>query len=40
MSNTQAPGSDITGTSMAVFKGAEELLTDKFLYSAVFRCQI
>ena len=37
---TQAPGSDFTGTSLAVLKGAEELLTDKFLLSTVFRSQI
>ena len=29
--NTQAPGSDFTGTSLAVLKGAKQLLTDKFL---------
>ena len=38
--NTQAPGSDFTGTSLAVLKGAEQLLTDKFLFVTVFRCQI
>ena len=37
---TQAPGSDFIGTSLAVLKGAKELLTDKFLISTVFRCQI
>ena len=29
---TQAPDSDFTGTSLAVLKGAKELLTDKFLF--------
>ena len=37
---TQASGSDFTGTSLAVLKGAKKLLTDKFLFSTVFRCQI
>ena len=37
---TQAPGSDFAGTSLTVLKGAKELLTDKFLFSTVFRCQI
>ena len=36
---TQAPGSDFTGTSLAVLKGAKELSTDKFMFSTVFRCQ-
>ena len=36
----QAPGSDFTGASLAVLKGAKELLTHKFLFSTVFRCQI
>ena len=36
---TQAPCSYFTGTSLAALKGAEELLTDKFLFS-VLRCQI
>ena len=29
--NTQAPGSDFTGTSLTVLKGATQLLTDKCL---------
>ena len=37
---TQAPGSDFTGTSLAVLKGTEQLLTDKFLFVTVFRCQM
>ena len=39
--NTQAPGSDFKGTSLAVLKGAKQLfITDKFLFVTVFRCQI
>ena len=40
--NTHAPGSDFKGacTSLAVLKGAKQLLTDKFLFLTVFRCQI
>ena len=37
---TQAPGSDFTGTSLAVLMDVKELLTDTFLFSTVFRCQI
>ena len=37
---TQDPGSDFKGTSLAVLKGAKQLLTDKFLFVTVFRCQI
>ena len=39
--NTQAPGSDFKGTSLAVLKGAKQLLiTGQFLFVSVFRCQI
>ena len=38
--NTQVLGSDFTGTSLAVLKSAKQLLTDKFLFVTVFRCQI
>ena len=38
---TQAPSSDFKGTSqLAALKGAKELITDKFLFSTVFKCQI
>ena len=37
---TQTPDSHFAGTSLAVFKGAEELLTDTFLFPTVFRGQI
>ena len=33
--NTQDPGSDFKGTSLAVLKGAKQLLTDKFLFVTV-----
>ena len=38
--NTQDPGSDFKCTSLAVLKGAKQLLTDKFLFVTVFRCEI
>ena len=38
--NTQAHGTDFTGTSLAILKGAKQLLTDKFLFVTVFKCQI
>ena len=38
--STQAPGSDFKGTSLAILEGAKQLLTDKFLFVTVFRCQI
>ena len=38
--NTQDRGSDFKCISLAVLKGAKQLLTDKFLFVTVFRCQI
>ena len=38
--NTQDPGSDFEGTSLATLKSAKQLLTDTFLFLTVFRCQI
>ena len=38
--NKQAPGSDFKGTSLAVLKGARQLLTDELLFVTVFSCQI
>ena len=38
--NTQDPGSDFKCASLAFLKGAKQLLTDKFLFVIVFRCQI
>ena len=38
--NRQDPCSDFKGTSLAVLKSAKQLLTDKFLFVTVFRCQI
>ena len=38
--NTQDPGSDFKGTSLAVLKGAKQDLTDNVLFFTVFRCQI
>ena len=34
--NTQKPSSDFKGTSLAVLKGAKQLLTYKFLFVTVF----
>ena len=38
--DTQDPGSDFKCTSLAFLKDAKQLLTDKFLFVTVFRCQI
>ena len=38
--NTQDPGPDFKCMSLAVLKGAKQLLTDKFLFVTVFRCEI